>query len=159
MDLPSLNIQRGRDHGIPSYTQIRDFLDLPTIDDFSDITEDTETQNKLRNAYGNVENIDAWVGALAEDHLPRSSLGRTMKRLIVRQFIALREGDRLWYERIFTGRNKEILEKQLLPILSVKHANNESSRTCLYREIETLPFGKKMRILPKRETHCPVAKW
>lgn len=114
MDLPSLNIQRGRDHGIPSYTQIRDFLDLPTIDDFSDITEDTETQNKLRNAYGNVENIDAWVGALAEDHLPGSSLGRTMKRLIVRQFIALREGDRLWYERIFTGRNKEILEKTTL---------------------------------------------
>ncbi|QQS59795.1 peroxidase family protein [Candidatus Peregrinibacteria bacterium] len=114
MDLVSLNIQRGRDHGLPSYTELRAYLELPPIRNFSDITKEEKIQNRLRDTYGSVENIDAWVGMLAEDHIPEASMGRTMKRLVVRQFIALREGDQFWYERIFQGRNKNILERTRL---------------------------------------------
>jgi hypothetical protein len=45
-----------------------------------------------------VDNIDLWVGGLAEDHLPNSSLGATFTRILVDQFTRLRDGDRFWYQ-------------------------------------------------------------
>ena len=48
--------------------------------------------------YKDVNNIDAWVGMLAEDHLPGSSLGATHNAVLRAQFMALRDGDRFWYQ-------------------------------------------------------------
>ena len=52
----------------------------------------------LAATYGNVNNIDLWIGGLAEDHLPNSSLGITFTRILVDQFSRLRDGDRFWYQ-------------------------------------------------------------
>ena len=65
-DLVSLNIQRGRDHGLPKYVAIREHLKLPPITSFADITPDKDVQERLYEAYGSVENIDAWVGGLGK---------------------------------------------------------------------------------------------
>src|SRR5205085_7191047 len=51
----------------------------------------------------NVNNIDLWVGGLAEDHVPGGSLGPTFTRIIADQFQRLRDGDRLWYQNTFSG--------------------------------------------------------
>ena len=68
LDLVSLNIQRGRDHGIQKYTKLRDSLGLDRrVRDFSDITSSNEFQDKLARAYGNnVDEVDAWIGGLGK---------------------------------------------------------------------------------------------
>jgi peroxidase len=103
LDLAALNIQRGRDHGLADYNATRVAYGLPAVRTFADITRDVNTQNALRAAYGNVNNIDLWVGGLAEDHVPGASVGALFKRILTDQFVRLRDGDRFWYERDLTG--------------------------------------------------------
>jgi hypothetical protein len=102
-DLASLNIQRGRDHGLADYNQVRAAYGLPKVKDFSDITKNVETQNSLRELYGSVDNIDLWVGGLAEDHVLGASVGPLFQRILADQFTRLRDGDRFWYERDLSG--------------------------------------------------------
>ena len=97
-DLASLNIQRGRDHGLPDYNTLRVAYGLTAVADFSDITSDTTLQMALQALYGDVNDIDPWIGALAEDHLPGASVGELIARVLQEQFERLRDGDRFWYE-------------------------------------------------------------
>lgn len=97
-DLASLNIQRGRDHGLADYNTVRAAYGLERVSDFDQITSDPALQAKLEATYGNIDNIDLWIGGLAEDHLPNSSIGITFSRILVDQFTRLRDGDRFWYQ-------------------------------------------------------------
>jgi peroxidase len=103
LDLASLNIQRGRDHGLADYNSTRVAYGLPAVTDFSQITHDVALQDQLKAEYGNVNNIDLWVGGLAEDHVSGGSVGPLFAKIITDQFARLRDGDRLWYERSFSG--------------------------------------------------------
>ena len=98
-DLASLNIQRGRDHGLADYNDTRAALGLGRVTRFDQISSDPDVQQALRDTYGNVNDIDLWVGGLAEDHVSGSSVGRTFQRILVDQFSRVRDGDRFWYER------------------------------------------------------------
>jgi len=110
LDLASLNIQRGRDHGLADYNTTREAYGLPRITDFSQITANVEVQQRLRDLYGSVDNIDLWVGGLAEDHVAGSSVGPTFQRIIADQFQRLRDGDRFWYQREFSGPELDRIE-------------------------------------------------
>lgn len=113
-DLASLNIQRGRDHGLADYNQTRIDLGLDPVTDFADITSDTELQDRLRTLYGSVDNIDLWVGGLAEDHVDGASIGETFQTIIADQFTRLRDGDRFWYENVLDGDELEEVESTTL---------------------------------------------
>lgn len=102
-DLVSLNIQRGRDHGLPSLPAMRKKFGLPPILDFEDVSSDVEVQLQLAAAYDSVDDIDPWVGMLCEDHMPGASVGMTAFAIIKDQFERLRDGDRFWYENQFSG--------------------------------------------------------
>ena len=97
MDLAALNIQRGRDHGLPSYNETRLTYGLSPATSFRDITSDRKVRRKLRQLYGSVDEVDSWVGALAEDHVPGSSVGELTLTAIVEEFSRLRDGDRYFY--------------------------------------------------------------
>lgn len=98
LDLASLNLQRGRDHGLPSYFATRAYYTGTVVTTFSDITSDPELQDALEKAYGNVYDIDVWVGLLAEDHLPNASIGITLNSILGKQFSNLRDADFYYYE-------------------------------------------------------------
>lgn len=99
LDLASLNIQRGRDHGLPDYNTVREAYNLDPVTDFSDITSDPDLQLLLSNLYaGDINNIDLFVGGLIEDPHGDSMLGELFHTIVLDQFIRLRDGDRFWYE-------------------------------------------------------------
>ena len=114
LDLASLNIQRGRDHGLADYNTVRAAYGLPRVTSFAQITSDVALQRKLQSLYGTVDNIDLWVGATAEDHARGASLGALESRIIADQFARLRDGDRFWYQRAFSGRQLDQLERTAL---------------------------------------------
>ena len=104
LDLASLNIQRGRDHGLADYNTVRAAYGLPRVTRYADITSDRNLQAKLASLYdpiGGVNNIDLWVGALAENHVPGTSTGPLVRRIMQDQFRRLRDGDSFWYQRAF----------------------------------------------------------
>lgn len=97
LDLAALNIQRGRDHGLPNYNLARFSYDLSPVSRFDQITSDVSLQNKLREVYGSVGAIDLWVAGLAENSLTGSSVGPLMNAVLRNQFTRLRDGDRFFY--------------------------------------------------------------
>ena len=97
LDLASLNIQRGRDHGLPSYNDVRMAYGLPPAADFDDVSSDIVVQAVLATAYPTVNDIDPWVGGLAEDHLPGASVGELVGTVLHEQFSRLRDGDFFYY--------------------------------------------------------------
>ncbi len=107
-DLAAINIQRGRDHGIPNYNATRQALGLPLKAAFSEISDSLALQDRLASAYESVDDMDLWVGGLAEDTVPGSALGELFHTIVVRQFEVLRDGDRFWYERALS--NEEMNE-------------------------------------------------
>lgn len=102
-DLVSLNIQRGRDHGLADFNSTREAYGLDAYESFDQLTSDTDVQEKLESLYGDINNIDLWVGILAEDHAQDSSIGETASTTIADQFERLRDGDRFWYENTLNG--------------------------------------------------------
>ena len=114
-DLGALNIQRGRDHGLPDYNTVRADFGLPRVRNFGQITADPQLAATLKALYGTVDDIDAWVGILAERHAPGSSLGPTAIAAITAQFTRLRDGDRFWYQNgQFSRRQLEVIERTRL---------------------------------------------
>jgi hypothetical protein len=71
-------------------------------------------QRALEQTYGNVNNIDLWIGGLAEDHMPGASVGPTFQRILVDQFQRLRDGDRFWYEKDFQGPDLQQIRRTTL---------------------------------------------
>ncbi|KAJ8313985.1 hypothetical protein KUTeg_008546 [Tegillarca granosa] len=100
-DLVALNIQRGRDHGIPPYSKWRLYCGLSELTDWNSLKtdHDPETIEKLKEVYGNPEDIDLYVGGVSEKHISGASVGPTFACILQEQFIRLKYGDRFWYDR------------------------------------------------------------
>ncbi|KAI4874327.1 hypothetical protein NFI96_013955, partial [Prochilodus magdalenae] len=102
LDLAALNLQRGRDHGLPGYSAWRRLcgLSVPTNEsEFTEILGNARLVRKLLGLYGTAQNIDLWMGAISEPALPGGRVGPLLACLLAKQFKALRDGDRFWWER------------------------------------------------------------
>jgi len=100
LDLAALNIQRGRDHGLPGYNAYRKFCGLPVAEDWNDIDNFMlpGVAAKLEAVYESPDDIDIFVGGISERHDSSSEVGPTFECIINKQFSALRDGDRFYYE-------------------------------------------------------------
>ncbi|GBP26022.1 Peroxidase [Eumeta japonica] len=99
LDALALDVQRGRDHGLPGYAQYRTLCGLPSITAFHHFSDyiPQEMVEKLTEVYENPADVDLVVGAMAERPLPGSLLGPTFTCLIKEQLWRTRTGDRYFY--------------------------------------------------------------
>nr|XP_061798646.1 thyroid peroxidase-like [Nerophis lumbriciformis] len=116
MDLASLNLQRGRDHGLPGYNDWRDLCRMErikTLEDLKQVVSNASVAEKILQLYKHPDNIDVWLGGLVETFLPGSRTGPVFACLIAKQMKALRDGDRFWWEAdgMFSQRQRDELEK------------------------------------------------
>ncbi|CAM9989871.1 unnamed protein product, partial [Ascophyllum nodosum] len=99
--LPVDAIQRGRDHGVPTYNDAREAYGLSRATSFSDVTADTNIEALLEQAYGDdIGLLDALTGALAEgSNMSCSSiLGDLLQEVWKDQLYRSIVGDRLFHK-------------------------------------------------------------
>ncbi|MFD0747073.1 peroxidase family protein [Phytohabitans flavus] len=145
-DLGAIDIARGRDHGMPTYNELRRTYGLPAKKSFKALTGESseafpadpqltrgdeindpdsldftklydingkrttpEADNatrgvrrtpvaaRLKGVYGNVNNVDAFIGMMSEPHLPGRDFGELQLAIWQKQFQAMRDGDRFFY--------------------------------------------------------------
>lgn len=85
IDLNATNIARGRDHGLPSYTALREALG------FAPVPLDTLLPDAVLAAYGPGSDIDLYIGLLAEMRAPGALVGPTSAALWALQFELIRD--------------------------------------------------------------------
>jgi len=98
LDLVSININRGRERGLADFNTIRQSVGLPPYLFFQQVNSDPVVFTTLQTLYGNINNIDPWVGMLAEERMSGALFGPTVTRIMAMQFANIRDGDRFYYE-------------------------------------------------------------
>lgn len=99
-DLAAINLQRGRDQGLPGYNLFREWCGLPRAETFEQLEPylSNRTAFQYSRLYKHVDDIDLWSGGISERKLPGAAIGPTFACIIARQFSNTRRGDRFWYE-------------------------------------------------------------
>ncbi|XP_031308995.2 dual oxidase 1 [Camelus dromedarius] len=108
-------LQRGRDLGLPSYTQARAALGLAPVTRWQDVNpalsrSDSTVLEATAALYSqDLSRLELLPGGLLESH---GDPGPLFKAIVLDQFVRLRDGDRYWFENTRNGlfSEKEIAE-------------------------------------------------
>ncbi|XP_029300338.1 eosinophil peroxidase-like isoform X1 [Cottoperca gobio] len=114
LDLGALNMERGRDHGLPGYNSWRKFCGLSQPSnqgELARVLNNGGLARRMLQLYGTPNNIDVWMGGVAEPFVEGGRVGPLFSCLIASQFQRIRQGDRLWYEKqgVFTAAQRAAL--------------------------------------------------
>lgn len=104
MDLAALNIQRGRDHGLPDYNTVRAAFGLPAVMSISEVCSDAAMVAAIEATYKadefspfDISLVDPWIGALAEDHAAGAAVGPLLAKSCAMQFERMAVGDAFFF--------------------------------------------------------------
>ena len=100
-DLAALNMQRGRDHGLASYNQVRKDLGL-------------SIQERRKD-------MDLFCGGLLECRHSKALVGETFYLLIKDQFERIRTGDSFWYQRRMSKKQVKYINGITLGQIMYRH--------------------------------------
>ncbi len=126
LDLAAININRGRERGLSDYNTLRAHLGMPRLSSFSELTDDVEDAEAMEDLFGSIDNVDPWVGMLAEPHLEGGLFGNLVTTIMEKQFQALREGDRFFYENMDFS-NEELAEVNSISMRDILMRNTDIS--------------------------------
>lgn len=97
-DLLAMNIQRGRDHRLPTYNRLRGFFGLEPISSFKELaSKNHNLEDALKKIYGDVNQVEAFVGMLCEATAPNAIMGLLTYQIWAREFFRLMHADRFFY--------------------------------------------------------------
>jgi hypothetical protein len=125
LDLASINIQRGRERGVEDFNAIRETFGLNRYSFFQQLNNNQEVYARLIGLYGDIDELDPWVGMLAEEPESGAIFGETVNRIMETQFSNLRDGDRFFYENdpVLTDAEKAWVKNSTLHDVLMKNTN------------------------------------
>ncbi|XP_065315508.1 chorion peroxidase-like [Gordionus sp. m RMFG-2023] len=150
-DLLSINLQRGRDHGIPGYNEYREWCGLKRFYDWKEMEDSymhSFTQAKIKKFYKHPDDIDLFLGGICEKAESDSLVGPTFACIIGRQFQKLRFGDRFWFENApkYPGITYPFTREQLEEIRKVSLAKiiciNSDNIVDIQKDVFLVPSTK-----------------
>uniref|UniRef100_A0A183CF97 peroxidase n=1 Tax=Globodera pallida TaxID=36090 RepID=A0A183CF97_GLOPA len=142
-DLGTINIQRGRDHGVPSYMRFRQLCGLSTATTFDQLSREimsSEVRTNLQRIYGTPDRMDLFVGGLLEDPVVRGLVGPTVACIIGPQFARTRDGDRLYFENPGIFSRAQLAEIRRSSLARVICDNADDIRTVPREAFRTGPI-------------------
>ena len=142
VDLAARNIQRGRDHQIPSYNDAREALGLSRMASFEDVSSESSIVDALKSVYDDVDDIDGFVGCLVEDRVEGSSMGELLRASWAADFTRIRDGDRFFYL------NEGQFSEELMELPRVERLFDDSISTMREIVLETTELKESQ--LPER---------
>ncbi|XP_048489572.1 peroxidase isoform X2 [Plutella xylostella] len=106
-DLRATDIQRGRDHGLPTYVAARGACGLPVPHSFHDMTDYISEENVriMESIYASPADVELVVAGSLERLVPGAQAGPTFLCILTEQFYRTRVADRYFYEN---GAEREI---------------------------------------------------
>lgn len=123
----AIDIHRGRDHGLPTYNDMRQILGIgraSTFGGFRDHINDKVCRSKINQQYNSIRNhslfyfqdidnlrrvyahpddVDLFVGGTMERLVPGTRIGITFLHVLTDQFHRIRVSDRFWFENFKLG--------------------------------------------------------
>ena len=152
LDLIALNIQRGRDHGLPGYNSYRELCNKRKATKWSDLADVMSNKNieKIRKIYRDVDDVDLFVGGFLERIDRDAILGPTLKCIIGDTFARLKYGDRFFYDLDKSGPNmdrevektRRFIPSQLREIRKASMARIFCDNTELLSQVQPQVFNK-----------------
>ncbi|CAG8437041.1 1229_t:CDS:10 [Scutellospora calospora] len=128
MDISSLDCVRNRDHGIAKYNDARQYFNLPRAQNWSDISSNPVVQQRLKTVYGTVDQVEAFSGGLAEDHVAGSNLGPLFYNSYLNQWANIRDSDRFWSPAAgFTSDEINTIHNTTLAMVIARNIPNTAS--------------------------------
>ncbi|XP_034048398.1 LOW QUALITY PROTEIN: eosinophil peroxidase [Thalassophryne amazonica] len=165
LDLGSLNMERGRDHGLPGYNAWRKFCGLSEPKNqtqLAQVLNNAELARRLLELYRTPDNIDVWLGGVAEPFVQGGRVGPLFACLIATQFQRIRQGDRLWHEKpgVFTPAQRRALASASLSRIICDNTGINSVTRDVFRVIANnnrlVPCSsiQPLNLAAWRETSC-----
>ena len=150
LDLAAININRGRERGLPSFNKIRQDLGLPAVNSFFTLTQDQEIADEMTAIYGSIDNLDPWVGMVSERHVSSDALlGEVMMTILENQFQALRDGDRYYYQidNELTSEQKEEIDNITMREIIMRNTSIDLMQDEVFRAMphEMISVGPQLK--------------
>jgi hypothetical protein len=146
-DLAAINIQRGRERGLPSINEVRKALQLPPYKSIADINSDNVTlTRKLESLFRDIESIDLWVALLSERKSEGTIFGETMKHFLIFTFTNLRDGDRFYYEvdPVLNAEDKNLIREVKFSHLVLANTAIKKMQSLVFNQVNYPEVCEKM---------------
>ena len=156
MDLAALNIQRGRDHGLPPYlTWVNYCRERYPHLNVNGMFDPSTNLVRFLQLYGSQDTIDLWIGGLAEQRLPDAFFGSVFACIFGVTFDNVRNGDRFWHENrgVFTPNQLAEIKKGSLSRIICDNSDN-------IRQIQPDAFrGDQQRVTCLKIPSVDLEQW
>ena len=148
-DLAAINIQRGRERGLPSINELRKALQLPLYKSIADINPDNVTlTRKLESLFRDIESIDLWVALLSESKSEGTIFGETMKHFLLFTFTNLRDGDRFYFEvdPVLNADDKNLIREVKFSHLVLSNSAIKKMQSLVFSQVNYSEVCEKMNM-------------